>query len=247
VEEGKRAMEPKQVSRRGFLASAGKLAAGAAAGAVGLSMLAGSQAEAAEAYPWQYPGLDPARVEKLAVELYGKYGCGRGSFEALLTELGAPFNSVPAAMLGFGGGGIASWGSHCGALLGSSCVINLVYPDSKVANKLITELNGWYTEFLGYGSALCHVSSTMWAQEHGVRIDSAERKQRCAVLTGEVARKTAELMNAEKNSAFGALFGPRWNVVECHSCHGVGQGAMGDILPNTMSDCTPCHGDPHKS
>jgi hypothetical protein len=247
VEEERKAMEPQQVTRRGFLASAGKLAAGAAAGAVGLSMVVSSQAEAAEAYPWTYPGLDPAKVEKLGEELYSKYGCGRSAFEVLLTELGAPFNSVPSAMLGFGGAGVAGWGSHCGALLGASCVINLVFPDSKVANRLITEMNGWYTEFLGYGSVLCHVSSTMWSQEHGVRINSAERSRRCARLTGEVARKAAELMNAERNSAFAPLFGPRWNVVECHSCHGVGEGAMGDVLPNTLSDCAPCHGDPHKS
>ena len=128
-------MEPQQVSRRGFLASAGKLAAGAAAGAVGLSMMVSSQAEAAEEYPWTYPGLDPDAVQKSGEELYRKYGCGRGSFEGLISNLGEPFTTVPTAMLAFGGAGGAGWGTLCGALMGSAAAINLAYPDSKVANK----------------------------------------------------------------------------------------------------------------
>lgn len=240
-------MEPQQVSRRGFLASAGKLAAGAAAGAVGLSMVVSSQAEAAEApeYPWQYPGLDPAAVQKSGEELYRKYGCGRGSFEGLISNLGEPFNTVPTAMLAFGGAGGAGWGTLCGALMGSAAAINLAYPDSKVANKLISQLFGWYTEVHGNGSPLCHASVSAWAAENGVRTDSQERKDRCAVLTGETASKAAELMNSEMSGSFAALFGPRWNVVECHSCHGVD--GMGSIEKGVMQDCAPCHDDPHSS
>lgn len=238
-------MEPKQVSRRGFLTSAGKVAAGAAAGAVALTGLIGAQTGTAEAaeYPWQYPGLDPEAVQKAGEELYRKYGCGRGSFEALLSNLGEPFTTVPPNMLGFGGAGGAGWGTLCGALMGSACAINLAFPDGKVANPMISQMFGWYTEVHGGGSPLCHASVSNWASQNGVRTDSQERKDRCAKLTGETARKAAELMNAQTNGTFAALFGPRWNVVECHSCHG--KEGMGSIEPGVMQDCEPCHEDPH--
>ncbi|MHB0869338.1 MAG: C-GCAxxG-C-C family (seleno)protein [Chloroflexota bacterium] len=250
MEEEKQAREAEQLSRRGFLASAGKLVVGAAAGAAGLSALASAQgagqAEAAEApeWPWPYPGLNPEAVQKRGEELYWKYGCGQGSFEALITELGHPYTTIPTGMLRFGGGGVAGWGSHCGALLGSTVAIQLVHKDPAVANKLITELTGWYTEFQGSGSPLCHVSVTEWSKKNGVRTDSEERKQRCSKLTGATARKAAELLNAQANTAFQPLFGPRATVVGCHSCHG--KSGMSSVEAGVLQDCAPCHGDPHK-
>ena len=62
------------------------------------------------------------------------------------------------------------------------------------------------------------------------------------MLTGDTARKAAELMNSEMSGSFTALFGPRWNVVECHSCHGVD--GMGSVEKGVMQDCAPCHDDP---
>ena len=247
MEEEKKAMEPEQVSRRSFLSSAGKLAAGATAGAIGLSVAMGKGVEAAETpeYPWKYPGLNPDAVQQAGEELYRKYGCGRGSFEALVASMGEPFTTVPTAMLGFGGAGGAGWGTLCGALNGAACAINLAYPDTKVANKMISQMMGWYTEVHGSGSPLCHASVSAWAAKNGVRTDSQERKDRCAKLTGETARKAAELMNAEMNGSFTATFGPRWNVVECHSCHG--KEGMGSVEAGVMQDCAPCHDDPHKA
>lgn len=247
MEEEKKVQESEQLSRRRFLTNAGKLAAGAAAGAAGLSILAGSQpAAAAEVpeWPWPYKKLDPEAVEKRGQELYWKYGCGQGSFEALLTEAGYPYNTVPAGMLRFGAGGIAGWGSHCGAILGSTAFIQLVHKDPAVANKLITELTGWYTEFHGSGSPLCHVSVSEWSKKNKVRTDSQERKERCSKLTGACARKAVELLNAQADKAFEPLFGPRWSVVECHSCHG--KNGMSSIEGGVLQDCTPCHETAHK-
>lgn len=240
-------MEKEKLSRRRFLASAGRLAAGATAGAAGLSAIAGSQAVAAEVpeWPWPYKKLDPEAVDRKGQELYRQYGCGQGSFEALVTEEGAPYTSVPTGMLRFGGAGIAGWGSHCGALLGSTTFIQLVHKDPSVANKLITELTGWYTEFHGSGSPLCHVSVTEWSKKNGVRTDSQERKDRCAMLTGACARKTAELLNAQADGAFASLFGPRQSVVDCHSCHGAN--GMGQVEKGVLQDCTSCHETAHKS
>jgi hypothetical protein len=238
-------MQEEKLSRRGFLTSAGKMAAGAAAGAVGLSMVIGSQAEAAEApeWPWPYPGLNPDAVQKKGAEFYYKAGCGQGSFEALITELGHPYTTIPVGLARFGGGGISGWGSHCGALLGASMAIQLVHKDPATANALIKELTGWYTEFHGSGSPLCHPSVSAWSAKNGVRTDSQARKDRCSVVTGETARKAAELLNAHTNKAFAPLFGPRWEVVECHSCHGKEGNAS--IEPGVLQDCTPCHETAH--
>jgi hypothetical protein len=238
-------MKEEKLSRRGFLASAGKLAAGATAGAVGLSMVIGSPAEAAEtpAWPWPYPGIDPAKAQAAGAELYYKYGCSQGAFEAMIAEMGHPFTTIPAGLARFGRGGIAGWGSHCGALVGATMAIQLVHQDPKIAEPLIKELTGWYTEFHGYGSPLCHPSVTNWAKENGVRTDAKERKDRCSRLTGETAKRAAELLNAQASKAFGPQFGPRWNVVECHSCHGHDGNAS--IESGVLQDCAPCHGDPH--
>lgn len=100
-----------EVSRRGFLVSAGKIAAGATLGAAGLSMFAtqGSSAASVEIppFPWPYKKLDPEAVYWKGVENYGKGGCGYGSFSALIGQLGHPFTVIPFDILRFGEGGVA--------------------------------------------------------------------------------------------------------------------------------------------
>ncbi|MCL4369593.1 MAG: C-GCAxxG-C-C family protein [Chloroflexi bacterium] len=236
-------------SRRIFLANAGKLAAGAAAGAAGLSLVAGSQGTAAAAadvpeWPWPYKKLDPEKVYWRGVDGYYKNACAQGAFSALIGELGYPFTTVPVGMLKFGEGGVSGWGSHCGALIGSSAAIGLVHKDSAVYGKLINELTLWYTEELGSGSPLCHISVTEWAKRNGVKVDSQERKDRCARLTGEVAKKAALLLNAQADGQFTPAIGPRQAVVDCLSCHG--KMGMENVRNSVLQDCTPCHGtDPH--
>ncbi len=238
-----------EVSRRGFLAGAGKLVAGATVGAAGLSLFAsqGSIAEAVEVppFPWPYKTLDPEAVYWKGVEAYSKGGCGYGSFSALINSLGHPFTTIPLDILRFGEGGVAGWGSHCGALLGSSAVISLIHQDAAIRGKLINELTLWYTEELGSGSQLCHVSVTEWSKKNGVAVDSQQRKDRCARLTGEVAKKAALLLNAQADGKFQAMVGPRPAVVTCLGCHG--NPGMQQVRNSVLQDCTPCHtSDPHK-
>lgn len=238
-----------EVSRRGFLTGAGKLVAGATVGAAGLSLFAsqGSSAASVEIppFPWPYKKLDPEAVYWKGVEGYGKGGCGYGSFSALIGQLGHPFTTIPFDILRFGEGGVAGWGSHCGALLGSSAVISLIHQDGAIRGKLINELTLWYTEELGSGSQLCHVSVTEWAKKNRVAVDSQERKDRCARLTGEVAKKTALLLNAQADNQFQAAMGPRPAVVGCIGCHG--NPGMQQVRNSVLQDCTPCHStDPHK-
>ncbi len=237
--------ETEKLSRRGFILSAGKVAAAATVGAAGLSVIAAQATEAAEtpAWPWPYKKLDPEKVYWKGAELYYKYGCGQAAFEAIISELGHPFTTVPAGILKFGEGGVSGWGSHCGALLGSSAAISLAF-QGEAQGKLIKELTGWYTEFIGSGSPLCHVSVTEWSKANGVKVESQERKDRCSRVAGETAKKAVLLMNAQADNALQMTFGPRESVVECQSCHGAN--GMQSIRAGVIQDCVPCHTDkPH--
>lgn len=234
------------VSRRGFLASAGKIAVAATAGAAGLSVIAAKGTEAADApaWPWPYKKLDPEAVYWRANSLYYQYGCSQAAFEAIIAELGQPYTSVPTGMMRFGEGGVVGWGSHCGALLGSSAAIALVHKDPAVASKLITQMTGWYSEFIGSGSVLCHISVTEWSKANGVTVESQARKDRCARVAGETAKKAVLLLNAQADNAVQLTFGPREAVVGCQGCHGAN--GMSNVRAGVLQDCTSCHTDqPH--
>lgn len=242
-------MGSERVSRRGFLANAGKIAAVAGVSTIGLSSIASAQtppATKSPAYPWPYTKVDPEKVYQNGRALYYKYGCGQGAFEALLMELGEPFTNIPPSILKFGEGGVAGWGSHCGALLGSSSIISLVTGGAPASGKMIKELTGWYTEFIGSGSPLCHVSVTEWSKQNGVTVESQDRIDRCSRVTGETAKKAALLLNswADNNGEVAVTFGPRESVVACHSCHGAS--GMGQVRAGVIQDCVPCHTEnPH--
>ncbi len=246
--EQRKAERRAELSRRGFLANAGKVAVGATVGAAGLSALAASQAAPSQAaaelpaYPWTYKTLDPEAVYWKANALYYKSACCQAAFEAIISELGFPFNTVPVGMMRYGEGGVVGWGSHCGALNGSSAAINLAFPDAYA--KLITELTGWYTEQLGSGSPLCHISVTEWAKAHGVVVDSQERKDRCARVAGETAKKAVLLMNAQAAGEFKATFAPKTTTTGCLSCHGAS--GRQDVRPSVAQDCAACHGNVHQ-
>ncbi|MHB0870678.1 MAG: C-GCAxxG-C-C family protein [Chloroflexota bacterium] len=240
--------EENRFSRRGFLKSAGKLAAGAAVGAVGLSAVAASAApERAEAAKWEYKPVDPEKVYWNGVAGYYKNACSQGSFEAIMKELGEPFTTIPGYMMKWGEGGGVGMGSHCGALTGSSTAISLAFgQDPELATKMIKELTAWYQHDLGSGSPLCHISVTEWSKANGVTVESQERKDRCARVTGETAKKAVLLMNAAAAGQFKAEF-PTANPssAACISCHGKDQ--VNNVRNGVaLQDCAPCHDTAHK-
>ncbi|MDI6871782.1 MAG: C-GCAxxG-C-C family protein [Bacillota bacterium] len=265
----KEAMSAK-MTRREFLAGAGGFAAGAAVGAVlgGGALSLVSPAQAAEAVPngpWPYVKLDPEVVRKKGYESYWQggcmYGAGKAIIEALREKAGSPYNLFPADMLRYGAGGVAGWGTLCGALNGACAAINLVTPNADVA-KLTGELLGWYTNqpFPGKAhdayakfkdqkqsvarSPLCHASVSNWCAASGFKEGSTERKDRCAKLTGDVAAKAVELLNAYFDGKFVEQFKPSEGTAACMGCHVGPKSALENTL--TKMDCTPCHGDPHK-
>lgn len=154
-----------QLSRRSMLARAG-LAIGGVIGASALQGCGGSDAPAAPVDPGpsvaDFPyakhlaasyQLDVAAVKEAAYQAYFVGGCCHGAYSALLGHLaatvGKPFSLLPIDFGKFGGGGVAGYGSICGAALGGALVINMVVadpaaPNPAVRNPMIAELLRWY-------------------------------------------------------------------------------------------------------
>lgn len=199
------------------------------------------------------------------------YGSSGGLLSVLIDEIGSPYTTFPHDMMRYGGGGIAGWGTVCGSLNGACAIITLVA--GKAYGKITNELMAWYGttpfpsdtanryatshEYLVdkyktdaalpttvSGSPLCHVSVNTWCREAGFASGSPERAERCARLTGDVAAKAAELLNANLR---GELVTGEFEKSECMSCHFMGENyESGQFIIGKGTNCTDCHGeDPH--
>jgi hypothetical protein len=247
--------------------SAGAVA-GSVMAADGQSRQAGITNAALTPWPWRYATLDREDIRKRAHKAYYDGGCCYGAFFAIVSALadavGDPFTRVPPQMMYFGGGGGAGWGTLCGALNGAAAAISLV-TDRTSASAIVGELFGWYTVvpfpsnisndyanahvFLVNrndrtlkqtvaGSTLCHPSVSGWCTEAGFKATSAERAERCARLTGDVAAEAVQMLNDFFAGRFRASFVAPESVTGCMSCHNVGQG---NVQPSVKMDCGQCH------
>lgn len=200
------------------------------------------------------------------------YGAFAGVVETLQEQVGFPFTQIPTKMMEFGAGGMAGWGTTCGSLIGAAAAINLV-TDKDMAKKLVDQLMTWYSqtpfpsetsnqyavkhEFLVKeyksdqelpqsvsNSPLCHVSVTEWCKASGMASGSKERSERCGRLTGDVAAKTVELLNANLAGEFEPVFALSEETQGCIACHTKGENfEMGQFTQGRM-ECTSCH-EPH--
>lgn len=203
-------------SRRDFLKVSGKVLAGAAlvtAVSPALNVFAEDEMDIeAPEHPWTYAELDPDVAEKRGYEGYFEIGgCARGVADALIGQMaddvGYPFNQIPIDMFANGATGYGA-GSLCGSLAGAVNMIGLVCePDA--AKELTQELFAWYrsAELPIYqpklesvttvaGSVNCLESVSHYMEKTGAAMGDDARKERCAGVTGDVAKKTAELLNA---------------------------------------------------
>ena len=256
-------IEQKSLSRRSFLAGAG-IVTGAAVVAAGTSLIKPKSAEAAFTnLPWTYATLDLATVKRRGYDRYGSNGgCMAGTAIALIESLieasaGAAWESIPWEMLKYGRGGIAgSWGTLCGSLNGASLVIQACAPNVTVAGNLINALYDWYCGFnfpstdhdayaTGYenqtrticNSPLCHASVSKWCNVTGSKVTDSARSKRCAKVAGDVAGKTADLLNNYfASAAIPAFTQPD---ASCASCH---LGGNAQHWVQMKSTCTTmCH------
>lgn len=227
---------------------------------------------AAWPWPYQTLDPDAVRIRAHHLKLTGMEccaGCFGSIIEALKTKIGEPYNQIPYELMLFGRGGGAAWGSLCGAVNAAAAVISLVV-NLADSSALIWEIYGWsaseafptnkanqfaldkkYTtgSFNGKsitqsvaGSVLCHASLTNWCNAAKKKVGDAERKERCGRITGDIAAKTVELLNAYFNKTFKPVFVTPDYANQCLSCHGT------TLFSNVriQESCAPCHGDPHQ-
>jgi Putative redox-active protein (C_GCAxxG_C_C) len=204
--------------------------------------------------PWAYKTpLDPNAAGDRGFAGYAKGHCMYGSFEAMVgavaDQLGAPYTSFPFDLMEYGAGGIAGWGTVCGALSGAAAAFKVLSPKPE---PLIDALFAWYeTEPLPdyvpkgvkfanvksvAGSPLCHQSVSLWCKASGKKTYTAERKERCGVITAAVARKAVMLLNDQAaGKPLPVLSG---SAKKCGGCH-----EKGGELENTRGkmSCSGCH------
>lgn len=260
-------MEKKGLTRKEFLTNTSKYAVGAVAGIAGLNALAGSKTFAnPDAFEWPYPyaQIDPEVARIKAHHLFwNEKDCCAGTFgglvECLKTAVGDPWNSFPIEIMLFGRGGGVGWGSICGSLNGAAALISLV-TEKGPSDPLIDEIWSWYTttnlptdaannatydevKYEGAlaqnisGSPLCHSSVSQWCMVANKKVSDIERKERCGRLSGDVAAKTAEVLNAHFAGTFTSTFTDPESNATCMGCHG---GAMNNNVMTHM-ECQPCH------
>lgn len=191
--------------------------------------------------PWAYTELEPDAAAQRAYHIYDKGHCMYAVFASVVLQLaeeqGEPYRSFPVDMMRYGGGGIAGWGSLCGALNGSAALIGLFTETDEALKILVDKLFLWYeqTDLPVYipekpthnveilkstsVSVLCHVSVTKWCKVSGYRAFSGPQKERCKRLSADTAKRTVELLNA----------------------HFVGRASISPQLDNKTQQCRSCH------
>lgn len=191
-------------SRRDFLKSAGKLAVAASVASV-LPMSA--VAETAAAHPYAYTKLDPDVTANIAYESFSAMGgCCIGVANALIGQL---YPEFPVQMFGNGAAGYTA-NSLCGCLGGAAAAFGL-YCSAADSKTLLKEIMTWYKEStlpvferdepvaaqVVPGSVNCADSVGKLFQATDIREMSDPRRiHRCALLTADVAKKAAEMLNA---------------------------------------------------
>jgi hypothetical protein len=248
-------------NRRDLLIGAGgTIATGViAAGTVGGLFKTSDSHAMSPLLPWPYKKLDPEVVRRRAYDAYPFGGCmmsaAKGMLDTLVEEVGYPWETVPADMFRYGGSGAIGWGTLCGSLNGALAVMNLAAGTS--ITLLGNELIGWYTrnnfpsKVLDSissrpnqiqtiaNSPLCHNSISLWCTAAKAKVNSIDKQERCAKVTGDTAAKAVELLNLFADGKFSPTFQLSEAALACSSCH-VGASSQRDDVIAKM-ECGACH------
>lgn len=213
-----------QYSRRGFLKSAGAVAAGAAGFAslqAAMPRLAQALGGPTEKWPWPYVKLDPEKTAEIAYKEWYRVFCGAAVVNSIFTQLaekvGDPYKSFPGDAFIFLEGGMSGWGTVCGSNGGANIVTNLIIgpriAGSEDGMMMGSEIMQWYSDAnmpvytpkdpkvktkivnTVANSPLCHVSVGKWMKAANLPLGSPERKDRCARVAASVAMHTVHLLN----------------------------------------------------
>ncbi len=177
----------------------------------------------------------------------------------------------------YGAGGVAGWASLCGGLNGSISAITMASKNYKTLAKALLR---WY-EIVPFPSnisneyaskheffvkkyksdkvlpqsvshsVLCHVSVGKWCEVSGYASGSPERSERCARLTGDVAARAVELLNAELRGELKEIATIPFSqfTANCRTCHYKGKNYELGQFSRGMMECESCHQDmrPHSN
>jgi hypothetical protein len=88
------------------------------------------------------------------------------------------------------------------------------------------------------------MSVTNWCYASGFEEAAVQRRERCARLTGDVAAKAAELLNAELAGSFVSEYAFPSADSSCMACHAPDT-PLELTLTNGKMDCDLCHA-PHE-
>ena len=209
------------------------------------------------AYPYPCCEFDLDLAEKTGYEGYFENGCCYGVAKALLTQLadkvGYPFNVIPAEMFANGKEGYQA-ASLCGAMGGALGVFGLVLaPDE--ARALTKELNAWYTStalpiYSGApenkaanttisATINCSDSVSKFMAANGItEMKDPVRRERCGGVSGDVAKKAAELLNIHfcYMAAPAAPEAPAEDTLAANEYIGVAQGFSGETKVKVTMD-----------
>ncbi|MEN6576153.1 MAG: C-GCAxxG-C-C family (seleno)protein [Phycisphaerales bacterium] len=210
--------------------------------------------------PWPYHELDPETTAERAYSLHYEGHCMYGVFRSILGQLaeryGEPYRSFPCGMMTYGAGGVASWGSLCGALNGAAAAIALFASGKEQQANLTGRLLLWYeqTELPVYvpakpklamqmpasvaRSVLCHPSVGAWCKKSGYPVAGKEHMERCARLTTDTARQTVIVLNEGLSGKAVRPMIADEQVGRCNACHGR-DGDRKDALARMT--CGSCH------
>jgi hypothetical protein len=216
---------------------------------------------------WGYWATDPHKNTN--------YGCAYGVAAALIESIksglgpGSPWETLPLEMFKWGKTGCVESGTLCGALAGVLPIFTLASPVSIV--EMGTDLLRWYheaplpsTEMDGLdpkrvypaqaqsvaASPLCHISVSNWCKASGKMASSADRKVRCAKITGDVAKQAAVILNRlvpgqKYVPIYSGVPGNSTGCVRCHVDPPPPPTPDAVRLNNSLgiSDCRTCHQD----
>lgn len=221
----------------------------------------------ADVTPWVYHELDPQTTAERAYLYHYEGHCMYGVFKSIVGQLaeryGEPYRSFPCGMMTYGAGGVASWGSLCGALNGAAAVIGLFASTKELQAKLTSQVFRWYeqTELpvhipaqpkldmempasVAY-SVLCHPSVSAWSKASGYPVAGREHMERCARLTADTAKQTVIILNEGQSGRVARPMLADNLVSRCNGCHGRDSERRDALAGMTCRSCHPSLSDKH--
>jgi hypothetical protein len=180
-----------------------------------------------------------------------------------MEKLGSPYDTFPLEMATYGGGGVAMWGSICGACNGAAFAVSL-FQAGNVRTQIISEVFNHYendphpqykpAKMLGQNvpedlptsvikSIHCHSSIVSWYKSAGDNTPRNLTMDRCGRLVADVALKTVTLLNQAHAGEFKPTAGMSETAVGCMKCHSMFVQNKEVKAPSAMArmNCEPCH------